>query len=83
MLRAVYAYGRGSPPCPCILTQKLALKGAGAVCLRSDIDDFGRMSVASIYERHNCERLRSVRGGLPPVSRIVGVNNLSAHNNYP
>lgn len=38
----------GGLPCPGILTQKLALKGAVVVCLRSDIDDFGRVSVASM-----------------------------------
>ena len=59
---------------------KLALKGAVAVCLRSGIDDFGRMSVIGIYERHSCVRPHSACRSLPPVSRIVGVNNLSARN---
>lgn len=68
----------GALPCPGILTQKLALKDAGEVCLSSDIDDFGRASVASIYGRHDCERLRSACRSLPLMSRIVGVNNLSA-----
>lgn len=80
MLRVVYACGGGALPCPCIVTQKLALKGAGAVCLRSDIDDFGRVSVASIYERHNCERLCGACRGLPPTSRIGGVSSLSVRN---
>ena len=65
----------GGGPCPGILTQKLALKGAVAVCLRSDIDDFGRMSVVSVYERHSCGRPRSACRSPPPMSRIVGANN--------
>ena len=32
-------------------------------------------------EHYNWERPHSSCGGLPPMSRVVGVNNLSAHNN--
>ena len=31
-------------------------------------------------ERYNWDRPHSARGGLPPMSRIVGVNNVLAHN---
>lgn len=59
---------------------KLALKGVVAVCLRSDIDDFGRMSVIGIYERHSCVRPYSACRSLPLMSRIGGVSSLSARN---
>ena len=34
----------------------------------------------AFIEHYNWERPHSACGGLPPMSRIVGVNNLSAHN---
>ena len=41
----------------------------------------GRASALPAFiEHHNWERPHSACGGLPPMSRIVGVNNLSAHN---
>ena len=42
----------------------------------------GRASALPAFiEHYNWERPHSACGGLPPMSRIVGVNNLSAHNN--
>ena len=42
----------------------------------------GRADALPAYlERYNWERPHSACGGLPPMSRIVGVNNLLAHNN--
>ena len=32
-------------------------------------------------EGHDWDRPHSACGGLPPMSRIVGVNNVLAHNN--
>lgn len=75
MLRAVYAYGRGSPPMFLHPNAKTCPEGRCAVCLRSDIDDFGRMSVVSVYERHSCGRPRSACRSPPLMSRIVGANN--------
>ena len=41
----------------------------------------GRASALPAFiEHYNRERPHSACGGLPPMSRIVGVNNLSAHN---
>ena len=41
----------------------------------------GRASALPAFiERYNWERPHSACGGLPPMSRIVGVNNLLAHN---
>ena len=41
----------------------------------------GRASALPAFiEHYNWERPHSACGGLPPMSRIVGVNNLSAHN---
>ena len=41
----------------------------------------GRASALPAFiERYNWDRPHSACGGLPPMSRIVGVNNLSAHN---
>lgn len=41
----------------------------------------GRASALPAFIKHyNWERPHSACGGLPPMSRIVGVNNLSAHN---
>lgn len=37
-------------------------------------------ALSSFMERYNWERPHSACGGLPPMSRIVGVNNLMAHN---
>ena len=37
-------------------------------------------ALASFIERYNWDRPRSACGGLPPMSRIVGVNNILAHN---
>lgn len=37
-------------------------------------------ALPAFIERYNWERPHSACGGLPPMSRIVGVNNLSAHN---
>lgn len=34
-------------------------------------------------EHYNWERPHSACGGLPPMSRILGVNNVMAHNSYP
>lgn len=38
-------------------------------------------ALPAFIEHYNWERPHSACGGLPPMSRIVGVNNLSAHNN--
>lgn len=38
-------------------------------------------ALPAFIERYNWERPHSACGGLPPMSRIVGVNNLLAHNN--
>ncbi len=41
----------------------------------------GRASaLASFIERYNLDRPHSACGGLPPMSRMVGVNNVLAHN---
>lgn len=41
----------------------------------------GRASALPAYlEHYNWSRPHSACGGLPPMSRIVGVNNLLAHN---
>lgn len=40
----------------------------------------GASALPAFIERYNWERLHSACGGLPPMSRIFGVNNLSAHN---
>lgn len=40
----------------------------------------GASALASFIERHNWDRPHSACGGLPPMSRIVGVNNVLAHN---
>ena len=37
-------------------------------------------ALSAFIEHYNWERPHSACGGLPPMSRIVGVNNLSAHN---
>lgn len=37
-------------------------------------------ALASFIERYNWDRPHSACGGLPPMSRIVGVNNVLAHN---
>lgn len=37
-------------------------------------------ALPAFIEHYNWERPHSACGGLPPISRIVGVNNLSAHN---
>ncbi len=37
-------------------------------------------ALASFIERYNWDRPHSACGGLPPMSRIVGVNNVMAHN---
>ena len=37
-------------------------------------------ALPAFIERYNWSRPHSARGGLPPMSRIVGVNNLLAHN---
>ena len=37
-------------------------------------------ALPAFIERYNWERPHSACGGLPPMSRIVGVNNLLAHN---
>ena len=37
-------------------------------------------ALPAFIERCNWDRPHSACGGLPPMSRIVGVNNLSAHN---
>ena len=44
------------------------------------IYEAGRVALLRLIERYNWERPHSACGGLPPMSRIVGVNNLSAHN---
>ena len=38
-------------------------------------------ALAPFIERYNWDRPHSACGGLPPMSRIVGVNNVLAHNN--
>ena len=38
-------------------------------------------ALPAFIDRYNWERPHSACGGLPPMSRIVGVNNLLAHNN--
>ena len=38
-------------------------------------------ALAPFMEHYNWDRPHSACGGLPPMSRIVGVNNLLAHNN--
>lgn len=44
-------------------------------------DEAGRASALPAFvEYYNWERPHSACGGLPPMSRIVGVNNLSAHS---
>ena len=44
--------------------------------------DLGRIAEAlpAYLERYNWDRPHSACGGRPPMSRIVGVNNLLAHN---
>ena len=37
-------------------------------------------ALPAFLERYNWNRPHSACGGLPPMSRIVGVNNLLAHN---
>ncbi|MBM6867806.1 integrase core domain-containing protein [Collinsella tanakaei] len=37
-------------------------------------------ALPAYIERYNWSRPHSACGGLPPMSRIVGVNNLLAHN---
>ena len=44
-------------------------------------DDGRASALPAFIEHYNWERPHSACGGLPPMSRIVGVNNLSAHNN--
>ena len=38
-------------------------------------------ALPAFIEHYNYEGSHSACGGLPPMSRIVGVNNLLAHNN--
>lgn len=40
----------------------------------------GASVLPAFIEHYNWERLHSACGGPPPMSHIVGVNNLSAHN---
>ena len=44
-------------------------------------EDARASDLASFIECYNWDRPRSACGGLPPMSRIVGVNNVLAHNN--
>ena len=44
-------------------------------------EDARAEALASFIERYNWDRPHSACGGLPPMSRIVGVNNVLAHNN--
>ena len=44
-------------------------------------EDARAEALASFIERYNWDRPCSACGGLPPMSRIVGVNNVLAHNN--
>lgn len=37
-------------------------------------------ALAYFIERYNWDRPYSACGGLPPMSRMVGVNNVLAHN---
>ena len=37
-------------------------------------------ALPAFIEHYNWDRPHSACGGLPPMSRIVGVNNLSVHN---
>ena len=37
-------------------------------------------ALPAFIERYNWDRPHSACGGLPPMSRIVGVNNVMAHN---
>ena len=37
-------------------------------------------ALPAYLERYNWERPHSACGGLPPMSRVVGVNNVMAHN---
>lgn len=43
-------------------------------------EDARAEALASFIERYNWDRPHSACGGLPPMSRIVGVNNVLAHN---
>ena len=48
---------------------------------RAGDSEAGRASALPAFiDRYNWERPHSACGGLPPMSRIVGVNNLLAHN---
>ena len=53
------------------------------VCVERPVDmgfDSAECLLPAFIERGNWDRPHSACGGLPPMSRIVGVNNLSAHN---
>lgn len=39
-------------------------------------------ALAPFVDRYNRDRPHSACGGLPPMSRIAGVNNVLAHNSY-
>ena len=43
-------------------------------------EDERAAALSSFIDRYNRERPHSACGGLPPMSRIVGVNNVMAHN---
>lgn len=45
-----------------------------------DSEAGGAEALPAYIEHYNCSRPHSACGGLPPMSRIVGVNNLLAHN---
>ena len=67
-------------------------RGAGTSCPHVAVDDNSRVAYAeqlpderkgttcAFMERYNWDRPHSACGGLPPMSRIVGVNNVLAHN---
>ena len=57
--------------------------GSGAgVAVRAPTPSEGERAAAlsPFIDRYNWERPHSACGGIPPMSRIVGVNNVTAHN---
>lgn len=50
-------------------------------CVRAwESEEARAPALASFIERYNWDRPHSACGGLPPMSRIVGVNSVLAHN---
>ena len=55
-------------------------EGRAGVAVRARLRERGGEGGRPLIDRHDWERRHSACGGLPPMSRIVGVNNVMAHN---